>query len=102
MRLADESDLQRFAKELAEALIVKVCGVLGEDEGGVSETILVNRTVRYGQTMNGWPFLGCEVDPRHVEIITETLGLRRADGTKTMRSPGTKRSVDEVNNARFE
>ena len=75
--------------------------MLGGDEGDLKD-ILLNRTVRYGQTMNGWPFLGWEVDLKHVEIITETLSLRRAVGTKTMRSPGTKRSVDEVNNARFE
>ena len=31
-----------------------------------------------------------------MEIITETLGLRRADGTKTLSSPGTKRSIGEV------
>ena len=49
--------------------------------------------------MNGKPFLGCEADPRFVESITETLGLRRADGTKTLRSPGTQRSSDEVNSA---
>ena len=29
----------------------------------------------------------------------ETLDLRRADGTKTLSSPGTERSIDEVNSA---
>ena len=69
MILADESDLQWFAKELAEALIVKARGVLGGDEGGLKDTILLNRNVRHGQTMNmnGWPFLGWEADPRKVE-----------------------------------
>ena len=31
--LADDNELQRFAKELNEALIAEVCGVLGGDEG---------------------------------------------------------------------
>ena len=38
--LADESDLQWFAKELNEALIVEVRGVLGGDEGGLKEITL--------------------------------------------------------------
>ena len=36
------------------------------------------------------------VNLRHVEIITETLCLRRAEGTKTLSSPGVERSMDEV------
>ena len=48
--------------------------------------------------MNGWPFLEWEEDPRRVEIITETLGLRRSGGTKTLSSLGFKRSMYHVNN----
>ena len=36
---------------------------------------------------------------RHVEIIAEILGVRRAEATKTLSSPGIKRIMDEVNNA---
>ena len=43
--------------------------------------------------------MGWEADSRYVDINTETLGLRRADGTKTLRSRGTKRSIDEVKSA---
>ena len=39
--------------------------------------------MRYGQTLNCWPLLESAADPSRVEIITETLGLRRAEGTKT-------------------
>ena len=39
-----------------------------------------------------------EADPRHVAIITETLGLRRAEARHRV-SPGIKRTMDEVNNA---
>ena len=88
-----------FAKELAEALIVKARGVLGGDDGDLKDLTLLNRTVRYGLTVNGWPFLGWEADPRHVEIVAEMLGVRRADGTKTLSSPGTKRSIGEVKSA---
>ena len=37
----------------------------------------LNLIVRYGQTMNGWPFSEWKADPRHVEISTETIGLKR-------------------------
>ena len=99
MILADESDLQWFARELHEALAVKVRGVLGGDVCDLKEMILVNRIMRYGQTMNGWPFLEWEADPRDVGIIMETLGPRRAEGTKTRSSPGMKRSMGQVNSA---
>ena len=46
--------LQWFAKELSEALIVKVRGVLGGDEGDLEGNTLLNRIMGYGQTMNGW------------------------------------------------
>ena len=55
--VADDNDLQWFAKELSEALVVKIRGVLGEDVGDLKEITLLNRTMRYGQTMGGWPFL---------------------------------------------
>ena len=45
--LADENDLQWFAKELNEALIVRVRGVLGGDEGDLKDITLFNRIVRY-------------------------------------------------------
>ena len=73
--------------------------MLGGNEGGLQKITLLNRSVRHGQTMNGWPFLAWEADPRHKEIITETLGLRRAQATKTLSSLGIKRSMDEVNNS---
>ena len=78
---------------------MKVRGVLGGDEDYLKEITPLNHTLRHGQTMNGWPFLKWEAEPKHVEIITETLGLRRTEGTETQSSPGIKRSMDEVNSA---
>ena len=40
--LADDDDLQWFAQELHEALVVKVRGVLGSDEGDLEEITLLN------------------------------------------------------------
>ena len=74
-------------KKVNEALIVQVCGVLGGDEGDSQEITLLNRIVRHGQTMNGWPFQNWEAELRHVEIIMEALGLGRAEGTKTPSLP---------------
>ena len=69
--LADENDLQWFAKELGQALIVKVRGVRGADDDGSKDITLLNRMARHGQTMSGRPIVEWETDPRHVEIITE-------------------------------
>ena len=85
--------LQLFAQELNEALIVTVRGVLG----GEKKVTLLNRTVRYGQTMNGGLFSEWKADMRHVEISTETIGLKRAEDSKTLSSLCIKRSMDEVN-----
>ena len=51
--------LQWFAKELKEAMIVNVRGLPSGDEGDLLEVnvTLLNRILRYGQTMNGWPLL---------------------------------------------
>ena len=46
VKMASENDLQCFAKELNEALIVKVRGVLGGDEGDLRELTSLNRFVR--------------------------------------------------------
>ena len=46
--LADESDLQWFAKELNEALIVKVRGVLGGDEGERHHIVESYHAIRHG------------------------------------------------------
>ena len=74
-------------------MIVKVCGVLGSDEGDLKEITLFSSIVRHGQTASGWPCLVWEADQSHVVIITESLGLSRAEATKTLCSLGIKRSV---------
>ena len=51
--LADENYLEWFAKELNEALIVKIRGELDGDEGSLKKIALLYRIVRHGQTMNG-------------------------------------------------
>ena len=62
--LADENDLQWFAKELNEALVVKVRDVLGGDEGDLKKIALLNRIVRHKQTINGKPSLEWEACPK--------------------------------------
>ena len=91
--LADENDLEWFAKQLNEALIEKVRGVLGGDRGDFKTITLLSRIMRYGQTMNGWPFLAWEADP------STWKSSSCAEATKTLSAPGIKRSMDEVNNA---
>ena len=70
--LEDEDDRRWFAKELKEALIVKVRGLLGSGEGGLKEITLLSRIVRHDQTANGSPFREWEADPRHATPKEET------------------------------
>ena len=86
--LADENDLEWFAKQLNEALIVKVRGVLGGDRGDLKKITLLSRIVRYGQTMNGWPFLAWEADPRHLEIIFVRRSHQDAECTRHQEKHG--------------
>ena len=94
--LGEDEELKDFAKELGEALIVKVRGVLGPDDTDVKEITLLNRIIRYCFTPAGTPYIEWEADPRHVEIITDMLQLKRATKSKELSSPGIKRTMDEV------
>jgi hypothetical protein len=40
-----------------------------------------------------------EADPRHAEIVVETLGLMRAINSKELSSPGVERTLEEVEQA---
>ena len=51
MILADGCDLQLRVEELHQALIVEVRGVLDGDEGDPKDVTLLNRIIRYGQTI---------------------------------------------------
>ena len=91
-------DLHLFTQELNEVLIITVREALGKMKVTYLKKItLFNRIVRYGQTMNGWPSSEWKADPRHVEISTETFGLRRAEVSKTLSSLCIMRSMNEVN-----
>ena len=56
----------------------------------------LTRIVRYGLTMNDGSFSEWKADPRHVEIITETFVLRRAEASKALSSLCITRIVYEV------
>ena len=64
--LGEDEDLKEFAKELGEALIVKIRGVLGPDETDMKDITLLNRIIRYGMSPSGTPYVEWEADPRHV------------------------------------
>ena len=59
--VADENDLQLLAT-------VNVRGVLVGDQGDLKEIAPLNSVVRYGQTMNGCPFLEGSVHDDRCEI----------------------------------
>ena len=92
-------DLEWFRGQLDLELITKVRGLLGPDEGQVRDITLLNRIVRYTPGTNGRPQVEWESDPRHVEIITATLGLRSCTTSKGVACPGVNRSLEDTNAA---
>ena len=94
--LTDADDLPCVANGLNEALIVKIRGVLGPSEDGLKEIALLSCIARYDQTADARPLLECEAGPRDVEIIMETLGLRRSGAIKILSSTGKKTCMDVI------
>jgi hypothetical protein len=92
----DDDALEWFKVELSKRLLVKVRGVLGWDEGDVKEVTLLNRIVRLTETEDGDPCLQWEADARHVEIILAQLKLKPGEGSKSVTSPGIKRTAEEL------
>ena len=80
-------------------MIVNLRGVISPDVKDAKEIILLNTILKHGYSDSGAAYMEWEPDPRHVEIITEMLGLKRATKSKELSSPGIKRTIDEVNNA---
>ena len=83
VRLADESDLQWFAKELAESLIVKARGVLGGDEGDLKKGHSAEsyRAVRTNHKWLATLWMGSryeECGNHHGNARSETCGWHRS------------------------
>eukprot|EP00959_Pyramimonas_sp_CCMP1952_P005214 109604-Pyramimonas_sp.AAC.1 len=77
-------------------LLVKVRGVLGWDDNDGKEIALLNRIVRLTEVQDGVPCLQWEADVRHVEIVLSQLKLKPGKGSKSVTSPGIKRTAEEL------
>ena len=80
--LVTNAALTWMETEMAKHFELKLRGRLGVDSETGSEIRILNRVVRI--TPDGLEY---EADPRHVELITESLDLA---GCKSVNSPGVK------------
>ena len=86
--LGSDANLDRLEKELATFFELKIRGRLGVGCPGDDEIRILNRLVRV--TSEGLEY---EADPRHVDLIVESLEL--AD-SKPVATPGVKNPIPEL------
>ena len=80
--LGCDAELDWYEKKLAENFELKIRGRVGEGCSGDNEIRILNRIVRL--TPNGLTF---EADPRHVDLLKQSMGL---DGANPVGTPGVK------------
>lgn len=83
--LGVDSDLDWFREALGKSFELKVRGRVGEGVEGTNDMRILNRVVE--MLPDGLTY---EADPRHVELILNTLGLTSANAVMT---PGIKETV---------
>ena len=86
--LGFEDDLFWMKSMLEERYELKFGGLLGPDETDVREVSVLNRLVCYGEYATT-----IEADPRHVEILVNTLNLQQG---KSVSSPGVSNDGGDV------
>ena len=80
--LGTDADLDWYEAQLAKSFEIKIRGRLGEGCPGPQEIRILNRVVRI--TADGLTY---EADPRHCELLAESMGLTAANSVST---PGQK------------
>ena len=80
--LGSDEVLDWYEAELAKSFEIKIRGRLGEGCAGPQEIRILNRVVRI--TPDGLTY---EADPRHAELLSESMGLTSANAVST---PGQK------------
>lgn len=91
------SENQQFVADLKTEMLANVEGVLGPDptQGDEQEVVCLNKIFRYVRGQTGNPdgaTIEIEADPRHADIIIQSLGL--ASASKAVVTPGLKQKVD--------
>ena len=82
-----------LAEEIGKYMELKVKAVLGFQEGDDKEVLILNRILRVKIEEDGTKVAELEADPRHAEIVVESLGLVKA---KPLSTPGTKEKLPGV------
>ena len=90
------SQNNQFVADLRTEMLANVEGVLGPDptQGDVQEVVCLNKIFRYVHGQNGNPdgaAIEIEADPRHADIIVQSLGL--ASASKAVVTPGLKQKI---------
>ena len=91
------SDNKQFTADLKIEMLANVEGVLGPDptQGDGQEVVCLNKILRYFRGQTGNPdgaTIEIEADPRHADIIVQSLGL--ANALEAVVTPGLKQKVD--------
>ena len=80
--IGEDSDLNWYECELAKYFELKIRGRLGAGDQDIKEIRIINRILRIDDQG-----LKYEADPRHAEILIQSLGIANA---KSVVSPGVK------------
>jgi len=91
--LVPRAQVTWFTTELNKSMIVKVVAILGGRQHGMKpddkEVRIMNRLVTWHCARDGRPeCIEWEADPRHVELLSSTVGLTQT--AKSVVSPGVK------------
>ena len=88
--LGTDHHLDLYEKAIQESFEVELRGRMGNDEGDAQEMKILNRIVRI--TPQG---ISYEADPRHAELLVQSMGLDQTEGRRIFFTPGQKDCADE-------
>ena len=90
--LGDDAELSEVEHVMSSHHTIKVRAILGAGRGDAKEVRILNRHVRWNSDgERSW--IEYEPDPRHAELIIESLNLESAKGVTT---PSVKKRLGEV------
>ena len=91
LALGDQKHLRELEKLLKGAYELKCLGIIGGEAEDKKELHFLNRLIRCGEH-EGRPAVWIEPDRRHVDLLTQSFGMK---GAKGVESPDVKKSADQ-------
>ena len=91
LALGDQKHLRQLEKLLKGAYELKCLGIIGGEAEDKKELHFLNRLIRCGEH-EGRPAVWIEPDRRHVDLLTQSFGMK---GAKGVESPDVKKSADQ-------